>query len=121
MKRDMDDGVLSCLANPEHECATEARNVLREATPAHFVGNDQKLREVWDLVTQIADTEATVLITGESGTGKDLIARALHEKSSRARAVYCGQLWSHRRDPAGIRVVRPCQRRLYRGHYPKSG
>ena len=52
--------------------------------PVHFVGKDPRIQEVLDLVMQVADTDATVLITGESGTGKDLIARILHEKSARA-------------------------------------
>ncbi len=53
--------------------------------PVHFVGKDPRIQEILDLVMQVADTDATVLITGESGTGKELIARILHEKSDRAQ------------------------------------
>ena len=41
------------------------------------------MRPVLDLVTQVAPTDANVLILGENGTGKDLVARAIHEQSSR--------------------------------------
>ncbi len=61
-----------------------------------FIGNDPSVREVLATVEQVADTDATVLITGETGTGKELIARALHEGSSRRGrefvAVNCGAL-----------------------------
>ena len=68
----------------------------QEAGSIHFVGKDPRLLEVRDLVNQVADTDATVLITGESGTGKELIAQALHQGSSRCRApfiaVNCGAI-----------------------------
>ena len=48
-----------------------------------IVGNDPKLRQTLRLVEQIAATDSTVLILGETGTGKELIARALHDRSPR--------------------------------------
>ncbi len=69
---------------------------LHEAGSTHFIGKDPRLLEVWNLVNEVADTDATVLITGESGTGKDLIAQALHQGSSRCRAPFiainCGAI-----------------------------
>ncbi len=44
---------------------------------------DDKMREVRDIIEQVADTDITVLIRGESGTGKELVARTLHEQSDR--------------------------------------
>jgi DNA-binding NtrC family response regulator len=49
----------------------------------NIIAADPKMIAVLDLIKQIADSPASVLITGESGTGKDLIARALHFSSSR--------------------------------------
>jgi two-component system, NtrC family, response regulator AtoC len=45
-----------------------------------------RMREVWDVVTQAATVDVTVLIGGETGTGKDLVARAIHHFSSRRNA-----------------------------------
>lgn len=61
-----------------------------------IVGNDHRMQKTFDMVDSIADTKATVLITGESGTGKSLIARAIHQRSNRRNApfveVACGAL-----------------------------
>jgi DNA-binding NtrC family response regulator len=43
---------------------------------------------VFDLVEAVADSKATVLITGQSGTGKSLIARAIHHRSNRRDAPF---------------------------------
>lgn len=65
-----------------------------EAT--RFVTADPHVSQVLDMVSQVADTDATVLIVGETGTGKELIARMLHEQSSRREAplitVNCGAI-----------------------------
>jgi DNA-binding NtrC family response regulator len=49
-----------------------------------MVGRSTRMREIFGLLERIRDTDATVLIEGETGTGKDLIARTLHSLSSRA-------------------------------------
>ena len=57
---------------------------------------DRKMEQLLELVHTIADTQATVLITGESGTGKSLLARYIHQHSSRAQRPFvkisCGSL-----------------------------
>jgi two-component system, NtrC family, response regulator HydG len=50
---------------------------------SNVIGRSHAMREVLDLVAQVAPTHATVLITGETGTGKEVIARAVHHLSSR--------------------------------------
>jgi len=61
-----------------------------------LIGSGEAMRHIYQMTRQVAPTAATVLLTGETGTGKELIARALHELSSRASGpfirVNCGAL-----------------------------
>jgi DNA-binding NtrC family response regulator len=62
----------------------------------NLVGASVAMRQTFELVDQIARTEATVLITGETGTGKELVAEAIHQRSPRARGPFvvldCGAI-----------------------------
>lgn len=62
----------------------------------NIVGCDASMLRVFDVIESVADTRATVLLTGESGTGKSLIARAIHTRSDRRDGpfveVACGAL-----------------------------
>ncbi len=62
----------------------------------NIVGHDHRMLRVFDMIDSVADTKATVLISGESGTGKSLIARAIHRRSQRRDKpfveVACGAL-----------------------------
>ena len=66
------------------------RDGLARATDARFamVGNSAGLQKIRDLVARVAPTNARVLITGENGSGKELVARAIHEGSARRRAPF---------------------------------
>jgi formate hydrogenlyase transcriptional activator len=55
---------------------------------SNLVGSDQGLREVWNSVHIVAPTDSAVLIQGETGTGKELVAKAIHEESLRRRGPY---------------------------------
>jgi formate hydrogenlyase transcriptional activator len=55
------------------------------AAASGIIGASAGLREVLERVSRVAPTDSTVLITGETGTGKELVARALHAGSPRAR------------------------------------
>jgi len=62
----------------------------------NVVGHDHRMLRIYDMIDSVADTKATVLITGESGTGKSLVARAIHRRSGRRDKpfveVACGAL-----------------------------
>src|SRR5262249_35122020 len=49
----------------------------------NIVGHDPKMLKIFDLVSAVADSRTTVLMSGESGTGKSLLARAIHHRSPR--------------------------------------
>jgi two-component system response regulator AtoC len=57
--------------------------VDRHQDMGNIVGQNETMRQIYDLVCRVADTNATVLVSGESGTGKELIARAIHQQSQR--------------------------------------
>ncbi len=61
-----------------------------------FIGNSAALREVTDTIRLVSASKATVLITGETGTGKEMAAQAIHQNSSRNRGplvtVHCAAL-----------------------------
>jgi two-component system response regulator AtoC len=80
----------------------ETENVaLHQQLDSHFrmesvVGRSEPMRKVLEDIQQVAPTAATVLLQGESGTGKELIAKVIHQLSSRARqpmvTVHCAAL-----------------------------
>jgi transcriptional regulator with GAF, ATPase, and Fis domain len=70
----------------------------RPAT-AEMIGSSERYLEMLDMIERVARTESTVLITGETGTGKELVARAIHAGSHRAAeplvALNCGSVSEH--------------------------
>ena len=64
--------------------------VLRKKVSKRFdiVGNSAAIQKVKDMVDRVASTDARVLITGSNGTGKELVARRLHEKSNRSEGPF---------------------------------
>ena len=64
------------------------RQELKVLTGREIVGSSPALRRVLDIATQAAPSSATVLVLGESGTGKELLARYIHQHSSRASAPF---------------------------------
>lgn len=67
--------------NLVHETKTLKRKVLKVQ---EMIGESDGIKKIKDTVEKVAPTEARVLITGENGVGKELVARLLHEKSNRA-------------------------------------
>jgi DNA-binding NtrC family response regulator len=64
---------------------TELKRALRQRYSfPNIVGKSERMLKILDLVAQVAASRATILITGETGTGKELIANAIHAHSARA-------------------------------------
>ncbi len=53
-----------------------------------IIGESDKIKSVFNIIDKVAGTDANILILGENGTGKELIARAIHQKSSRKDNVF---------------------------------
>ena len=62
----------------------QLRRALKRYDLPNVVGRSEKMHKVMDVITQVAASRATVLITGDSGTGKELIAKTIHATSPRA-------------------------------------
>jgi len=97
------DEVLLTLKKAEERERLKAENIrlqkkISQIEQRYSFGNivarSEAMRHVFDLVRKVADHKTTVLITGESGTGKDLIAGAIHHNGMRASApmvsINCG-------------------------------
>lgn len=56
----------------------------------NIIGESNEIREVFKIIDKVAGTDANILILGENGTGKELIARAIHQKSLRKDNVFIG-------------------------------
>jgi two-component system response regulator AtoC len=96
------DEVLLTLKKAEERERLKAENIKlkQEKSQRYSFENikarSESMRSVFDLVQKVADHKTTVLITGESGTGKDLIAREIHKSGVRASArmvsINCGSI-----------------------------
>ena len=58
-------------------------DIVRSSMFEEIVGSSEPLRKVMDQVSRVSPTDSTVLVLGETGTGKELIARAIHNQSKR--------------------------------------
>lgn len=85
--------VANLIARAVHMRALEEENRRLKSILGHsqrpstdIVGNSKEMKEVFGQIFQVADSNTTVLIYGETGTGKELVARAIHRNSPRAAA-----------------------------------
>lgn len=72
-----------------HRKLSEENQALREVIkdskkPGGMIAKSQGMKTIYELIGRVAASQATVLITGESGVGKEVVARAIHEASKRA-------------------------------------
>lgn len=71
----------------KQDLITEVRTLRKELEGRHkldnIIGKNQKMQEIYDLILNVSSTDATVLIMGETGTGKELVARSIHFNGNR--------------------------------------
>ncbi len=80
------------IENEQQELLNENSHLRQELREKHdfsnIIGNSGEMRQVYDQVSQVARSNATVLLRGESGTGKEMIANALHYNSLRSKKPF---------------------------------
>jgi two-component system response regulator AtoC len=96
------DEIVLCLRKAEEREALRRENralreqIRQESQFESILGKSPQMVEIFRTITKIADFKTTVLVSGESGVGKELVARAIHERSSRKGgpfvAVNCGAI-----------------------------
>lgn len=64
------------------------RKKIKELKGGSMVGESEEIKSVYDLIQKVAPTDARVLITGPNGAGKELVAREIHENSSRSKKPF---------------------------------
>jgi len=72
-------------ASEKNDLVTETKVLKKRISKSvDMIGNSKAIQDIKDIIEKVAPTEAKVLITGSNGSGKELVARWLHEKSNRA-------------------------------------
>jgi transcriptional regulator with PAS, ATPase and Fis domain len=95
-------GAVAANKRPSEDTELFVRNsMVLERLQAEYrfneiIGQSEKMQEVFRLVEKVADCDSTILITGETGTGKGLVARAIHQNSKRKNkpfiSINCGAI-----------------------------
>jgi two-component system response regulator PilR (NtrC family) len=98
---DFDDLLIRLRRLFDHRRLVKENQILRQEVHRHYdfsniVGKSPRMEEVFKMIQKVAASEGTVLITGKSGTGKELVARAIHYNSPRRQnrfvAINCGAI-----------------------------
>lgn len=86
---EMLDSVAAIIANHSPQSTPDNQrsynNKRGQAQLGHMIGSCQAMKKVYDNIVKVAPTETTVLIHGETGTGKELVAKAIHAHSARSQ------------------------------------
>ncbi len=81
------------LSSENQRLRSELRGQKRKRT---IIGTSPVMQKIYDFIAQVADTRINVLVSGASGTGKELVARAIHDQSERSEkpfvAINCGAI-----------------------------
>ena len=76
------------LISKTERLASEATRLKKKVYGQEMVGESAPMQKVREMIDKVAPTDARVLITGANGTGKELVARTLHQKSMRSQMPY---------------------------------
>jgi len=83
----------SCL---EAENISLRRHLQTQRPFANMIGNSPALQRVFEMIAKVAGGDSNILLTGETGTGKELVARAIHDRGGRRERLFlpinCGSL-----------------------------
>jgi formate hydrogenlyase transcriptional activator len=82
------DRLVEADARSRNESLALREQIERDSMFEDIVGSSEPLRRVLSQVRKVAPSDSTILILGETGTGKELIARAIHKRSSRAKQAF---------------------------------
>lgn len=87
-------GLVVDKAIQHHKVLVELQDLRKQLNEKYevenMIGQSSKMQKVYDMVRVVSDSDATVLIRGETGTGKELIARAIHGTSQRQKKNFVG-------------------------------
>jgi transcriptional regulator with PAS, ATPase and Fis domain len=87
---------LSEKPNSSAVCRVQTGSLSGEYHFYDIIGQSKKMRAVFELVGKVADCDSTILINGDTGTGKGLVAKAIHQKSTRRNkpfiSINCGAI-----------------------------
>ena len=79
-----------------NHCKIQSEEDQEEYGFHDIIGQSRKMREVFDLVQKVADCNSTILLNGETGTGKGMVAKAIHQRSKRRNkpfiSINCGAI-----------------------------
>lgn len=81
-------GYIRQLVLQEAEIKLLRQKVNERSSYGEIIGQCAKMQEVYELIDLVASSDATVFITGENGTGKELVARAIHNRSHRRKGPF---------------------------------
>lgn len=82
------DEILYAVAKVLSSVKYRRKKLYRVAPGNLLIGSSQKVADIYELIHKIADSMATVLICGETGTGKELVAREIHNRSMRSEGPF---------------------------------